>query len=96
MDFYAFVNVLMLKYILSKRVYTIVCLIFRMQSFLCHPNELILIMFEKNACRTPENSKVFDRMICSRHDTSLVLRKPVFGVSNQVRHKSGCTATEDG
>ena len=27
---------------------------------------------------------------------SRVTRKPVFGVSNQVRHKSGCTATEDG
>ena len=27
---------------------------------------------------------------------SLVLRKPVFGVSDQVPHKSGCTATEDG
>ena len=26
---------------------------------------------------------------------SLVLRKPVFGVSDKVRHKSGCTATED-
>ena len=27
---------------------------------------------------------------------SLVVRKPDFGVSNQVRHKPGCTATEDG
>ena len=27
---------------------------------------------------------------------SLVLRKPVFEVSDQVRHKPGCTATEDG
>ena len=27
---------------------------------------------------------------------SLVVRKPVFGVSNQVTHKSGCTATQDG
>ena len=27
---------------------------------------------------------------------SLVLRKPVFGVSDQVRHKPGCTAAEDG
>ena len=27
---------------------------------------------------------------------SLVVRKPVFGFSEQVRHKSGCTATEDG
>ena len=27
---------------------------------------------------------------------SLVVRKPVFGVSEQVRHKPGCTATEEG
>ena len=26
----------------------------------------------------------------------LVVRKPVFGVSDLVRHKPGCTATEDG
>ena len=26
---------------------------------------------------------------------SLVVRKPVFGVSNQIRHKLGCTTTED-
>ena len=27
---------------------------------------------------------------------SLVVRKPVFGVSDQVRHKPGCTIKEDG
>ena len=27
---------------------------------------------------------------------SFVLRKPVFGVSDQVRHKVGCTTTQDG
>ena len=27
---------------------------------------------------------------------SRVIRKPVFGVSDQVRHKLGSTATEDG
>ena len=27
---------------------------------------------------------------------SLVVRKPVFMVSDQVQHKPGCTATEDG
>ena len=27
---------------------------------------------------------------------SLVMRKPVFGVFDKVRHKLGCTATEDG
>ena len=27
---------------------------------------------------------------------SRIVRKPVFGVSDQVRHNPGCTATEDG
>ena len=27
---------------------------------------------------------------------SRIMRKPVFGVYDQVRHKPGCTATEDG
>ena len=27
---------------------------------------------------------------------SQIMRKPVFGVSDQVLHKLGCTATEDG
>ena len=31
-----------------------------------------------------------------RYHMSLVLRKPVFGVSDQVPHKPGCTATKDG
>ena len=31
-----------------------------------------------------------------RYYLSLVVRKPVFGVSDQVPHKPGCTATEDG
>ena len=40
-----------------------------------------------------------DVLACSDLHTdtmSLVLRKPVFGVSDQVPHKPGCTATEDG
>ena len=32
----------------------------------------------------------------TRDIMSLVMRKPLFGVSDQVRHKAGCTATEDG
>ena len=31
-----------------------------------------------------------------QYTMSLVVRKPVFGVSDQVRHKPGCTAAEDG
>ena len=34
--------------------------------------------------------------VMNRHDLSLVVRKPVFGVSNLVRHKPGCAVTEDG
>ena len=30
------------------------------------------------------------------YNLSLVLRKPVFGVSDQVWHKPGCTANESG
>ena len=33
---------------------------------------------------------------CQNMYMSLVVRKPVFGVSDQVPHKPGCTATEDG
>ena len=35
--------------------------------------------------------------VTSRSDISrsLVVRKPVFGVSDQVPHKPGCTVTED-
>ena len=36
-----------------------------------------------------------DSMI-SLFNMSLVLRKPVFGVFDQVRYKPGCTAAEDG
>ena len=36
-------------------------------------------------------------MRCSLHrHMSRDVRKPVFGVSDQVRHKPGCTATEYG
>ena len=30
-----------------------------------------------------------------KNNMSLVLRKPVFGVSDKVPHKQGCTTTED-
>ena len=46
--------------------------------------------------------KSFPKMHCAFHDLivyqdnlSLVVRKPVSSVSDQVRHKLGCTATED-
>ena len=31
-----------------------------------------------------------------QYTMSLVLKKPVFGVSDQVQHKLGCAVTEDG
>ena len=35
-------------------------------------------------------------IISFQNHMSLVVRKPVLGVSDQVPHKPGCTATEDG
>ena len=34
--------------------------------------------------------------ICCSDSMSLIVRKPVFWVSNQVPHKQGCRATQDG
>ena len=44
---------------------------------------------------------MFKKKLKSQHSgcsnsMSGIMRKPVFRVSNQVRHKPGCTATEDG
>ena len=33
---------------------------------------------------------------CHLDHLSFVVRKPVFGISDQVRHKPGCTTTQDG
>ena len=35
-------------------------------------------------------------VVLNKFEMSLPLRKPVFGVSDQVRHKPGCISTEDG
>ena len=43
-----------------------------------------------------EHAAMQIKMCYTVHEMILVLRKPVFGVSDQVRHKSGCIATEDG
>ena len=34
--------------------------------------------------------------LATQYEMSLVVRKSVFGVSDQVPHKPGCTATQDG
>ena len=44
----------------------------------------------------PPSSVYHDYTTTTSRYMSLVVRKPVFGVFNQVRHKPGCTATEDG
>ena len=36
------------------------------------------------------------KIICPNNMSIIIMRKPVFGVSYQVRHKPACTATEDG
>ena len=61
-------------------------------------------MYEHVYVKTPLGKHVFSRQIrrtnkvrtSCNSDMSLVVRKPVFGVSDQVPHKPGCTATEDG
>ena len=52
-------------------------------------------------CESMHDRKFLAYVNCLQHleilyEMSLVVRKPVFGVSDQVRHKAGCTATEDG
>ena len=46
------------------------------------------ITSDKPGCTATEDGK--------RLEMSLVVRKPVLGVSDKVRHKPGCTTTEDG
>ena len=49
---------------------------------------LLVLELESGKYRTGQS-------IINVYHMSLVVRKPVFGVSDQVRHKPGCTATED-
>ena len=43
-----------------------------------------------------EGIKLIHVLVVVKSFMSLVVRKPVFGVSDQVQHKPGCTAKEDG
>ena len=56
--------------------------------------------YEKNTHDVTKNENGLTQMIPMgkfiRHIMSLVLRKPVFGVSDQVPHKPGCTTTQHG
>ena len=47
----------------------------------------------------PAVTRLFSTLYCVamvQYNMSRDVRKPVFGISDQVRHKPGCTATEDG
>ena len=50
------------------------------------------VVSEKNSFLTDDD----DYLRWTDNEVSLVVRKAVFGISDQVRHKPGCTATEDG
>ena len=43
----------------------------------------------------PKSNRHLDVSPIGYSDLSLVVIKPVFGVSDQVRHKPGCKVTED-
>ena len=68
-------------------------------------NRAYLMMFEKcffvyNPCKhalVAKQKRLGKMLLMSTHNLqmSLVVRKPVFGVSDKVQHKPGCTATED-
>ena len=47
-------------------------------------------------CLNLLNLWLHDYVDRSCNHMSLVVRKPVFEVSDQVRHQPGCTTTEDG
>ena len=48
-----------------------------------------MLIYPQNLCEPFKD-------VIKKKNMSLVVRKPVFGVSDQVRHKPSCTATEDG
>ena len=56
------------------------------------------VIKQNSVCERSSTDKpyIFPKSQMSGDQMSLVVRKPVFGVSDQVRHKPGCTATEDG
>ena len=49
----------------------------------------------KCPCGCNKNLPFGDKMYIGNLHMSHIMRKPVFGVSDQVRHKLGCTASED-
>ena len=55
-----------------------------------------LLMYIKQYSEYPPKMTSQEFSVENHSNMSLVVRKPVFGVSDQVRHKPGCTVTEDG
>ena len=55
-----------------------------------------MIYFGNNCDTERFSTKHFYADMYNHIKMSLVVRKPVFGVFDQVRHKPGCTTTEDG
>ena len=58
-----------------------------------YPNRMLMNNTQQDLPQVPANDS---HLVEVCHNVSLVVRKPVFGVSDQVRHKPGCTVTEDG
>ena len=59
--------------------------------YLCSKSKSVEQLCSDLICRLAK-----DMLSCDVASMSLVTSKPVFGVSDQVRHNPGCTVTEDG
>ena len=59
-------------------------------NMMCYSNLTDKIVMQQSACTVQTHLTHFAYLYLSRD-----VRKTVFGVSDQVRHKPGCAATED-
>ena len=64
------------------------------QIYSCENNQYIVKVADSNGMKDNCYGLISLKKIFNRY-LSLVVRKPVFGVSDQIRHKPSCTATED-
>ena len=64
------------------------------QIYSCKNNQYIVKVADSNGMK--DNCYGLISLKNINRYLSLVVRKPVFGVSDQIRHKPSCTATEDG
>ena len=58
-------------------------------------NFVLVNRYDRLSCRGNESYVGPPLYLPDKQHTSLVMRNPVFGVSDQVRHKPGCRPTED-